>query len=242
MSSGLSQLFIVFTLFFSSILLPVLSCNKMCNPANVECNVECQGSSCRGCNIYCSDDVDCTLYCYDDYDCQNAIIHCPRNAVCTIYCGYYKNNLYVCEGMSIYALNSTALIIYLRSDRAMQSGNIECPDNGMYIESALVSSYPCQILFYNGASLAICNSTITAVEGLHDINIDCGFTTHDKCLHGDEEVRCTADGSSSCILNSTTTCNAESVIGENCETYILSSPNPTKYPTNVPTVNNIFFS
>lgn len=200
--------------------------------------------SCKDHDIYCTENYNCTVICDTEQACYGANIFCPRNADCIINCGMSSilNDTQICRQLSIHAYESSTLTINLGSNLVMRESYIECPNNGMYTSSAVV---PCQILFYNGAITPLINSTIIAVEGLHDINIDCG-SSDCCCLYGDEILACTADGSSSCVLNSTTTCDPTTIIGVNCATYVLPSdspipqptylPNPTLIPTITPTI------
>lgn len=230
----------------------VNSTDIICTP-ETECSVDICSTqyACKNFNIYCSNQHNCTINCDGFNACLSTNIYCPDNASCTINCGMNsaKETSNTCKGTTIFALNSSKLNINLGANRAMYSANIICPNDGIHDYSTPKLSYPCQISITADISNSLESATIDAVEGLHDININCSGTPN-SCLNGNEIIQCTEDSSSSCVLASISTCaeieNSTDIEAQDCGTYVLtSSPTnvPTIEPTNAPTVLdfNIYF-
>lgn len=194
-------------------------------PCIINCN---ENKECNNAFIYCTSGYDCTINCEAKSACSSATIYCPTNAMCTINCGTISSNNDICKDSTILALDSQLLIINLGGgggDKQMKEANIQCPNDGMYDASTPnISLYACQISIASSTLESLSGATITAVEGLHDVNINCDDTSTCIDTSTSTTIKCTADGSSSCELSSYNTCGTTTDGTADCQTYVLTSP------------------
>ena len=206
------------------LVLLTLSCNVDAQSRNGS-NIDCTSSTTGGCQGYllnCTDFNSCSVFCHGRSSCRDAVITCPIDGDCNIYCGNENDSGDECHDARVNAQQSQSLTIFCTDkSETCEEMHIYCPISGP-------SSPACSIFGANANNIQL-EMQIYAVQGLEDVLIT-GTNPQNVAIH------CGENFNNSCIISpSFDSCQIGSS-NTMCGPY-TNAPTTNTPTTNTPTTN-----